>query len=214
MDNSVARKNILDRISAALQKKTAMPFPGDEGADKIFAPAPDDLAERFANRLSLLRGKVIFCSGVKDVFNQLEALAQAKQWSNVVCRSPSLLHQFELEKMPFINAGRVDDADAGVTDCELLIARTGTVLLSSAQPSGRILPVRVPAHVVIAHAGQLVYGMSEAIERMRERFGDRLPSALFFASGPSRTGDIERTLVLGVHGPGEVYVFLMNDKRS
>ncbi|MEX2232387.1 MAG: lactate utilization protein [Cyclobacteriaceae bacterium] len=211
MNSSLSRKNTLNRIATALRESTGIPFADEDGFHSIFTPDQKDLGARFAHEFTIHEGKVFFCSGKKELFNHLKALVELKKWTNISCETTVLLKGFHLERLPFINKGSMCEADAGITDCECLVARTGTVVLTAAQSSGRVLPVRVPVHIVIANVNQLVFDIGQAIDRIKEKFPDRLPSALFFASGPSRTGDIERTLVVGVHGPREVYVFLMND---
>jgi L-lactate dehydrogenase complex protein LldG len=62
----------------------------------------------------------------------------------------------------------------------------------------------------VAYTSQLVYDVKDAILQAREKFAGNLPSLITFATGPSRTADIEKTLVVGVHGPKEVYVFLVD----
>jgi len=57
----------------------------------------------------------------------------------------------------------------------------------------------------------LVYEVKDALQIIKNRYGDRLPSLISFATGPSRTADIEKTLVVGVHGPKEVYCFLVDE---
>lgn len=214
MDSSLSRKNTLNRIADALRESIGIPFADEENFHSIFTPDEKDLGVRFANEFAMHKGKVFCCTGKKELFNNLKALGELKKWRNVRCHTPDLLKGFQLELLPFINNGSIYKTDAAITDCECLVARTGTVVLSAAQPSGRTLPVHVPVHLVIADAKQLVFDIGDAIRRVKGKFPDRLPSALFFASGPSRTGDIERTLVIGVHGPKEVYVFLMNDKGA
>ena len=63
--------------------------------------------------------------------------------------------------------------------------------------------------ICITYTSQLVYDLRDALQLMKERYGASLPSLITFASGPSRTADIEKTLVVGVHGPKEVYLFLV-----
>ena len=82
--------------------------------------------------------------------------------------------------------------------------------MSAAQESGRTVSVYAPIHICIAFSGQLVYDIKDALQLVREKYGAALPSLITFATGPSRTADIEKTLVVGVHGPKEVYLFLVD----
>ena len=88
------------------------------------------------------------------------------------------------------------------------MARTGSLLLSSTASSGRTSSVYAPIHICMAGVQQLVYDISDAMQLMQQRYGQQLPSFISLASGPSRTADIEKTLVTGVHGPKEVFCFL------
>jgi L-lactate dehydrogenase complex protein LldG len=99
--------------------------------------------------------------------------------------------------------------DASITDCEYLVARTGSIMLSAAQEGGRTTSVYAPVHICIAYTRQLVYDIKDALQGMKDKYGDALPSLITLATGPSRTADIEKTLVTGVHGPKEVFLFLV-----
>ena len=89
------------------------------------------------------------------------------------------------------------------------MARTGTIVMSAAQQSGRTVSVYAPVHICIAYTNQLVYDVKEALQKVKEKYTGNIPSLITFATGPSRTADIEKTLVTGVHGPKEVYCFLV-----
>jgi L-lactate dehydrogenase complex protein LldG len=103
----------------------------------------------------------------------------------------------------------LNDCEAAITTCEALVARTGSLLLSSATSSGRNNSIYAPVHICIAYTSQLVYDIADAINNMKEKYGTDLPSLISLATGPSRTADIEKTLVVGVHGPKEVFCFLV-----
>ena len=83
--------------------------------------------------------------------------------------------------------------------------------MSAAQKSGRNTSVYAPVHICIAFTSQLQYDIKDALRLIKEKYGNQLPSLITFATGPSRTADIEKTLVVGVHGPKEVYVFLVEE---
>jgi L-lactate dehydrogenase complex protein LldG len=65
--------------------------------------------------------------------------------------------------------------------------------------------------VVVAYASQLVLDLKDAFKLLKEKYGNNLPSMVSVTTGPSRTADIEKTLVLGAHGPKELFVFLLDD---
>ena len=92
-----------------------------------------------------------------------------------------------------------------MTPCLALIADTGTVVVSSRLSGGRRNGLVDPVHVVEARADQLVPDLAAALERDRPRAGTSA-SAVTFITGPSRTADIEQTLIRGVHGPKDVHV--------
>jgi L-lactate dehydrogenase complex protein LldG len=104
---------------------------------------------------------------------------------------------------------RLEGCDAGITSCEAIVAQLGSILVSSASSGGRALSILPPAHIVVARVDQVVPDLAAALEQARERHGDRMPGMLSFITGPSRTGDIERILVLGAHGPKELHLVLV-----
>jgi L-lactate dehydrogenase complex protein LldG len=82
-------------------------------------------------------------------------------------------------------------------------------VLSSQQLSGRASSIYAPIHICIAYTHQLVYDIADSLDQFKRDI-DFLPSMISYATGPSRTADIEKTLVVGVHGPKEVYCFLVD----
>ncbi|GEP95358.1 LutC/YkgG family protein [Chitinophaga cymbidii] len=211
MKVSPAKENILKRVRNALSQPVQMPFPNAEGNNSVFETAHEGLEIKFAEEFTKLQGKFIFCSSYDELAENLQALVENKEWTHVHCKTPSLQKVLEPYKPAYLNVGDERTLDAAITDCEYLVARTGTIIMSAAQPSGRALPVYTPVHIVIAHTHQLVFDLKDGIARMKEKYPGQLPSMISFATGPSRTADIEKTLVVGVHGPKEVYVFLLDE---
>ncbi len=201
-----ARENILDKIRQALVQPVPLPFPLSEQAAEIYQPAAEELDIIFAEAFIKLQGKFIFCSDEIDMRSQLEQLIKAKEWMKVYCDEDKWNDQFS-------NTINLESSDAAITGCEYLVARTGTIVMSGAQQSGRTVSVYAPIHICIAYSHQLVYDIKDALLFLKEKYAENIPSLITFASGPSRTADIEKTLVTGVHGPKEVYLFLV-DKES
>lgn len=108
----------------------------------------------------------------------------------------------------------LESCDAGISTCEALIAGTGSVLVTCLGNGGRALSVLPPHHVVIAGVDQLVPDLADGYRVLRDRYGNSLPSQITFITGPSRTGDIERILVLGAHGPKRLTVVLIDQEQT
>ena len=103
----------------------------------------------------------------------------------------------------------LESCDAALTECEALVAQTGSVLVSVPSAGGRALSVLPPHHVVLARRSQMVSDLTAVLQQAQEKFKGQFPSFLSFISGPSRTGDIERILVLGAHGPKKLTILLL-----
>lgn len=207
-----SRDNMLRRIRKALSRPLPPPFLPQETQGDAYPRASDDLSVIFATEFTRLLGRFAYCADEGELCRHLEALVQEKSWAAVFCQDEALLSLLERNGLThFPSTGDLPDCDASLTRCEALVARTGSMLLSSAQPRGRTSSVHAPIHVCVAWTSQLVYDISEAITLMKTKYGSGLPSAMSLATGPSRTADIEKTLVVGVHGPKEVYCFLVED---
>jgi L-lactate dehydrogenase complex protein LldG len=203
---SPAKEAILKKIRQALSNPVPLPFPDSEGVQSIFPPQQEDDAIVFAEEFTKLQGKFAFCVDEKDLQEQFMQLVQQQGWKNIYCRDEKLLKLFALQPGEDL-AG----CDVSVTGCEYLVARTGSIVLSSAQQSGRTTSVYAPIHICIAYNHQLLFDIKDALHFMKEKYPGNFPSFVTFATGPSRTADIEKTLVTGVHGPKEVYCFLVEN---
>ncbi len=183
-----------------------LPFPKSEGNNSVFQPPTDDLEVQFAEEFTKLLGKFAFCLNAEDLKIQLKELIAVKKWEHIYCVENKLIPLLDHP----VNTSSLADCEASVTGCEYLIARTGSIVLSAAQQSGRAISVYAPIHICIAYTNQLVFDIKEGLHLLKEKYGEALPSLITFATGPSRTADIEKTLVVGVHGPKEVYLFLVD----
>ncbi len=205
---TTARENILNRIREALRNPVPLPFPKSEGSDSVYVQHNEEAVVVFAEEFTKLQGKFAYCASEQDLQLQLGKLIIEKKWTKVYCIEDTL--QQTLQEINIKNYNDLPSCEVSVTRCELLVARTGTIVLSTAQQSGRTASVYAPIHICIAYTDQLVYDVKDALQKMKEKYGSNFPSFTTFASGPSRTADIEKTLVTGVHGPKEVFCFLVD----
>jgi L-lactate dehydrogenase complex protein LldG len=208
MSGLQAKQNTLKKIREALSHSTPLPFPQSEGGQSPFEKFSDEGEVAFARNFAGLQGKFGFCGDLKEAAQSLQILFSERGWKKIFWEDADLL-----KKINVIQEHHADLAgcEAAVTSCECLIARTGGIVLSSHQ-GGRAASGYCPVHICVAYADQVVPDVKDALALMKKKYSGGLPSFISFATGPSRTADIEKTLVTGVHGPGEVFCFLI-DKR-
>lgn len=209
MNVSPSKENILKKIRKALSHSTPLPFPQSEGSQSVFNPLEQEMEVEFAEQFTKLQGKFIYCINQQEFAFQLSSLIKKQDWEKVYCLEEKLIAPVATQLASRLVKTDLANCDVSVTGCESLVARTGTIVLSSAQLSGRTTSVYAPIHICIAYTSQLVYDLKDALQAAKDKYGTNLPSLLTFATGPSRTADIEKTLVVGVHGPKEVYLFLI-----
>jgi L-lactate dehydrogenase complex protein LldG len=206
--STTAKNNILKKIRMALAHPTPLPFPQSEGAESVFQPQQQDLVVEFAEQFTSLQGKFIFCTDERELMDHFSKLCYQNHWTKIYCEEEKWKLIIQLNTLH----ADIASCEASVTSCEALIARTGSIVLTSVH-QGRIPSVYAPVHVCIAYTSQLVYDVRDGLKVLKEKYRQYLPSLITFATGPSRTADIEKTLVVGVHGPKEVYCFVIDDQQ-
>lgn len=205
-----AKENILKKIREALSNPVPLPFVDSEGAHSVYHAASEDDAVLFAEAFTGLGGRFSFCQNDAELLQQLQQLLQQQGWQKIYCVEQAFAPL--MQQMGLAHYDNLALCDASITGCEYLVARTGSMVLSSAQQNGRTGSVYAPVHICIAYNSQLLFDVKDALVFLKEKYKDAFPSLVSFATGPSRTADIEKTLVTGVHGPKEVYCFLVEDK--
>ena len=209
MNVSPSKENILKRIRKALSQSTPLPFPKSEGNESVFQPEQQEKDVEFAEQFTKLQGRFVFCINQQELAFQLSSLVKKMDWQKVYCLEDEIIKTAGVQFSERIVKSGLADCDVAITGCDCLVARTGSIVMTAAQKSGRNTSVYAPVHICIAYSNQLVYDVKDALQVVKDKYQQSLPSLITFATGPSRTADIEKTLVVGVHGPKEVYLFLV-----
>lgn len=178
---------------APLPKRTEKP----EWDDELIVCKPsgefDSLKAQFADKLTFASGKF---------FDSIEALATflKEEGSTFGYCDPALAHHFEgWNDVTFdtdYEDSKVDDYLFGITKASAAIAESGTIMLNDGDTSARLGALAPWIHIAVIEEKDIVGSIGEAIER----FGD--DPSIIFATGPSKTADVEGILIEGVHGPG------------
>ncbi len=203
---------MLKKIRQALLQKRDNPHPDFEDS-ALYKDEEESLDVTFARELTDIGGKFIYCDGEISVIENLIGLVEELGVTKIYAWEPSVNVLLKHYGFPYLATDRdFEQAEVGITACEALIARNGSVMISNANEGGRRLSIYPPVHIVLAKASQLVMDIRHAITQLKDRYPTYLPSMVTTITGPSRTADIEKKLVLGAHGPKELYVFLIEDR--
>jgi L-lactate dehydrogenase complex protein LldG len=208
------RERILGRIKMALKKPAKIhTAPEPVNASRpIFAPIPDVL-ERFRSECSGNSTELIVTEDSRATGAALEKVLASLPTGEIFVQdspelrkiSPSLHDRKDLRWSS--EGGPRENSQATITLAEVLVAQTGSVMVSGAC-GGRGASIVAPVHIVVAKASQLVPTLEEAFARIRERETAAKNSYLCLITGSSRTADIEKILVMGAHGPRRLVVIL------
>ncbi|HJQ23693.1 MAG TPA: lactate utilization protein [Blastocatellia bacterium] len=219
-----ARDHILAKVKQALGRREvaqAVRLPRDRDVEP--SPLPTDaLVEQFAAALARVGGRFSVAADAQAVCEQIADLAaQVKARKAVGWHSPWLeqlglknwLGEIGVElitdrerpdKASFVNEAA--EAALGITAVDFALADSGTLCLLAARHQPRTASLLPPLHVAVLRRAQIIRGLDELFARLPA--GDELSSAVTLITGPSRTADIELTLVVGVHGPQQLHVIL------
>ena len=177
-------------------------------------PERIELFAKISEGLTTEFHRVPTMSAARDL---LTKLAAESQWKKIGSHSHHNVDaRLEGIDLPIVRTEKgyeIDDlesCDAGITGCDVLVAQTGGIMVSVESAGGRTLSVLPSHHVVIARMSQMVPDLTAAFQHVKQKYGKQFPSFLSFITGPSRTGDIERILVLGAHGPKRLTVVLLD----
>ena len=209
---TTTKEKILSAIRNALITKKDNPFGHVKFDQPVLIDLEDEKEVVFASKLLANNGKFVYCENESAALDILKTLMVEKKWESVFTPDGKLIELLQKGNVSVLfDEGDFLDQKAGITRCEFLIARFGSVMVSSALNAGRRMFVYPETHIVLAYASQVVAELGDAIRTMKTRYGTRLPSQITVITGPSRTADIEKTLVMGAHGPKELYVFMIDD---
>lgn len=212
-----ARDEILGRVRAGLAK-------GDAGSRRAAAlarlqahpPGPrptlaGDLVARFRDKAQSL------ASTVEQVDDYAAVPARVAAYLASLGLPAQAVTALDVAGLDWAAAGlawcsgvAVDADPVGISGCFCAIAETGTLMLLSGAATPASVSLLPETHIALVPAARIVATMEDAFALLRAERG-ALPRAVNFVSGPSRTGDIEQTIVLGAHGPCRVHLIVIGE---
>ncbi len=213
MEESTSREKVLKAVRDALVNPMDPPYPNEESTADIYSLPESEFNEiSFAEALAKVSGNFIFNSDEQEFAANLKSFLESRNLYSLHCYEPDLQQILNENGVFCVNAREeFKDCETGITTCELLLARLGSIMVSSRQPCGRKGFIFPSVHIVVAWRNQLVYDLKDAFAALKIKYAEKgMPSMVSVITGPSRTADIEKTLVMGAHGPEELFVFFID----
>jgi L-lactate dehydrogenase complex protein LldG len=215
MEESTSREKVLKKVRNALIYKTDNPFQYIESNCDIYKAFDETADVTFAYAFTKAGGKFLYCENEIELIQVLKTLVAENSWQSVFTADAEMQYILNQAGVPFqCDEIAFGEMQVAISSCEALIARTGSIMVSSKSESGRRLNAFAPVHIVIAWSNQLVDDINDAISMIRSKYSAKIPSFISFITGPSRTADIEKTLVMGAHGPKELFVLLVDESLN
>ena len=209
---------ILQRVRGELSKYPPVAAPAAEEVWPRTNPTPAAMAEQFVRELTAVQGEVVRCATMDEARRRLAELAAKEQWTAIGAMDRPLVREATAELPPGVvrwaaadwTSRLMAELSASVIEPDVLLADTGSCLIACPTVQDRLLCYLPPACVVIARTDQLAEHLPAAWPAIAPRAADPAMRGEFvIVTGPSRTADIEKILILGVHGPKRLVVMLV-----
>jgi L-lactate dehydrogenase complex protein LldG len=207
-----------EQILSSIRQNLAVSAPLDAlahtapRAPKLTAPAPrpqaPDLTTRFTTQLEAAGAQWTLVRGEAEAARALRRVLADTGAKRVAGSDAPLVARLLPERLVDLSRDELFSCDAGVTTAQWGIAETGTLVLESARERSRLASLVPPIHIALLSTQCICPSLGDALARV-----DPASHAITLITGPSRTSDIELTLVVGVHGPQVVHVLLLEEEE-
>jgi L-lactate dehydrogenase complex protein LldG len=219
-DREAFLKHVGDAVRKGGQAGKAPPLPERNGVG--YQGAGTDPVQRFSEMLAVAGGKLVQAASAQEAVASVLQHIKRLDVRRVLLGCEPLMARLDLAKalsdhgcqMTLASELLSDQgrdlffaADIAVTGVDYLIAETGSMVMLARPEQPRTASLLPPVHIAIAERSQLLPDLFDLFDLLDPRLA---PSCISIITGPSKTGDIELRLVTGVHGPGEVYVILLD----
>lgn len=200
------------------------------------SPTGDDLAAQFVAEVAKVGGRAVVVDSMEAARAESSKVFRIYEPRSALCWRHPVLERFGLvdwlnnEKVGPVDAKSLDPlsfaeqrremltADIGITSCTWALAETGSLVMAHEFANERVASLVPPVYLAIVSKEQIVADLFDVFDRLGERFARRAdgswPSNVTLITGPSKTGDIESKLVVGVHGPGKWHVIVVDEKAA
>ncbi len=192
-----------------------------------------EIVKRFENMAEKSSAKVLYFKNLDEIMMYCIELVDKKNMTDILMKDKRKSNSFktiaidedvdiDINKFALLCSEKnikliqnnlrdyVGGIDVGITNAEFGIARTGTVVVNTARESTRLLSMISEIHLILLKQKNILMDFSDIVSNL-SKYMEQETSYISFITGPSRTADIERVLTLGVHGPEEVNILILEE---
>lgn len=208
------KEQILAKVRNALIEKPEALFKDIDQRTETWIPIKeeDGTAITFVQNFKEHGGIFIYLESETEFADCMKQLAPENGWEPLWCTSPKMQLLLDRYGIPFTTSSERESNQklVSLTDCECLVAQTGSIVLSDALTQSRQAYALPDVLLVFATTEQIVNGMKDVFVMLKKRLQTEKPSQIAIITGPSRTADVEQTMVIGANGVKQVAVFLVD----
>ncbi len=171
------------------------------------------LTEKFRENLAAVGGKVLIVKDINEAAAEIRKIIEGLNANKIAASDASLIGEIvesldaKVEILRNANSSDLFECDLGITGAQFGIAETGTLVIESDKEFNRLASLIPPVHICVLETSKMRETLGEVLSELEKN----LSRSITFITGQSRTSDIELTLALGVHGPGELFVILIEE---
>ena len=191
------KEQMLAKVRNALIERQEALFKDIDKRTETWVPIKeeDGTAITFVQNFKEHGGIFIYLESEAEFAECIRQLAPENGWEPIWCTSPKMKQMLSKYGVPFTDSKEREPKQklVSLTGCECLVAQTGSIVLSDA-------------------TDQIVPGMRTAFQTVKRKYAKNKPSQMTVITGPSRSTDIEQTLVIGASGIRQVAVFLVDEE--
>jgi len=206
---NTAKEKILKKVRKALLEPTENPYNNADFESELFENK-EELDICFAQMFSENKGYFIYCQDPKDFTLQLHNLIQQEGWDKIKIMDDDLQNLFE--KTGFDNYELVTESNSSLANlslCEGLIARTGSIIISSKQKESNAFHYQTQNLLFVASVKHITSNIELAIEQIKEKYSG-MPENLSIISGVDQLKNHFKDEGPGLFGPKAIYLFLID----
>ncbi|MCL2417005.1 MAG: lactate utilization protein [Bacteroidales bacterium] len=204
------KERTLKSVRDALIERTPSSFHELDLDTSVYHDFKSSLDIEFAENFIRNGGKFVYCENAQEAVDSIRFFSQQEKWDKIYCAEEILQRILNHAELPFTdNSDELLAQKVGITTCDFLIARTGSIVFSSQSASGRRILSVLNTQIVIGTLDQIQPDLKSAFKLIKDKFPTKMPSSFSIVNGLSRVEDIDGEVEQGF-GPKQLFLFLID----